>query len=112
MLLHNNSSKIRSSYFSFASSLSFISLKSLTSKILRFNSLILCFFVMLSTFTVEITYAERFFQTHNTWYEKIPANPVLNPNSANYVDRLRNSGNTLGYVTTKWSVPILACKSK
>lgn len=36
------------------------------------------------------TFPGRKFQTHSTWYEKIPANPTIHPNSANVVQHLKD----------------------
>lgn len=54
--------------------------------------------------------AERCFQKNSTWYEKIPQNPKLDPNSAEYVARLAASRSTLGYCWKEWSVPIWQAK--
>ncbi len=50
----------------------------------------------------------NFFQKHSTWYEKIPANPVLNPDSQNYVSRINETaaGRRMTYSYREWSVPI------
>ncbi len=78
--------------------------------ILTHISLIICFLALFSPFIIGNVYAERFFKKHSTWYEKIPANTPTAANSANYVARLVESaaggGDSLGYVTDDWSVPI------
>ena len=51
----------------------------------------------------------NFFKQHSTWYEKIPANPVLNPNSQDYVDHmttLKGPLKAVGYSRTDYSSPL------
>jgi hypothetical protein len=50
--------------------------------------------------------AEHFFSSNSTWYTKIPTNPTLYPNSANYIARLVQSQSSLYYNYRWWSVPI------
>src|SRR5262249_41755431 len=53
------------------------------------------------------TTAGRFFAQPNTWYEKVPASPKLNPNSASYVDYLLSQSTSLTVnASNGWSVPV------
>lgn len=53
------------------------------------------------------TQAERFFSLHSTWYERIPADPTLDPNSANYVQHLDDEpGQFIGTSQTTFSSPL------
>ena len=56
-------------------------------------------------------YAKRWFQTHSTWYEPVPANPTITANSANYVADLKTNSSSLFTMggdnpNKEWSVPI------
>ncbi len=74
--------------------------------ITKYSFLFICFLLIFSVLLSKELYAERFFKQHNTWYEKIPFNPKLLANSANYVDDILINGSqmygNLGY----FSVPI------
>jgi hypothetical protein len=50
----------------------------------------------------------RFFRKHNTYYQKIPSSPKVDPRSANYVlDFVQmNQGKTVGFAFEEWSTPI------
>jgi hypothetical protein len=48
----------------------------------------------------------RFFQTKNTWYEKIPATMATSPHSSHYVNDILLNSRTLIANTTEWSVPV------
>lgn len=50
--------------------------------------------------------AQHFFQNHSTWYEKIPENPELVVNSANYVDDIIINSSILTISCREWSVPV------
>lgn len=50
--------------------------------------------------------AERFFQKNSTWYEKIPANPKITPNSANYIADLLINGNWMELSFNNYGVPV------
>jgi len=76
------------------------------SKVFKFGSLVICFLVLFSTYVIEEAYAERFFKKHNTWYEKIPANPTLRANSANYVADIITNAKRMYGNSSGWSVPI------
>ncbi len=83
-----------------------------TLRILKFNYLIFFFILMFSPCITGKTYAERFFQKHSTWYEKIPSNMGTHPDSALVVGRLgadpaQNSGlPKIALNSDKWSIPI------
>ena len=75
-------------------------------KVLKVNVLAVCFLVFLSAFITGNVYAERFFKKHSTWYEKIPENPILNPDSQNYVDRMDFIRHSPAYNYRGWSIPV------
>lgn len=54
----------------------------------------ICFLIMFMIINNEV-YAERFFKQNNTWYEPVPANPIINENSNNYVDDILINSNVL-----------------
>lgn len=53
----------------------------------------------------------RFFQKHSTWYEKIPLNPKLHPNSAAIIANIEKYSHALGAVYTQFSFPIFYARS-
>ncbi len=53
-----------------------------------------------------IASATHFFQKHSTWYEKIPENPELYPNSEKYVNDILINSKILATNFRNWSVPI------
>jgi len=68
-----------------------------------FSVVVLLSFLILMKTPVR---AEHFFAGNSTWYTKIPTNPTLYPNAANYTARLVASKTTIGYSHKSWSVPI------
>lgn len=53
--------------------------------------------------------AERFFRQNSTWYEKIPANPQIMPNSDHYVNDILINNPRLSFSSSSpddWSVPV------
>lgn len=68
--------------------------------------LLLCSFFLFSVLSPSAGYGEKFFKTHSTWYEKIPENPKIMPNSPNYVAYIRRQMNGIGIAKGQWSVPI------
>lgn len=50
--------------------------------------------------------ATQWYQTHNTWYEKIPPNPQIRANSTNYVNDILINSSVLSVNLSEWSVPI------
>jgi len=50
--------------------------------------------------------AEGFFEGHSTWYEKIPANPAVTPNSEFYVQTIVDNSPALATSYRDWSVPV------
>jgi len=64
-------------------------------------------FLMFSVLLINgETRADQFFKTPSTWYDKIPANPLITPNSSNYVaDMIINNG-ILTTEYRQWSIPI------
>ncbi|MBE0426212.1 MAG: hypothetical protein IBX72_06160 [Nitrospirae bacterium] len=63
-----------------------------------------CFIMMF--LLLKEAYAEHFFQKHNTWYETIPANPIIAKDSANYVNDILINSNRLYVTYNEWSMPI------
>ncbi len=55
--------------------------------------------------------ATRFFKQNSTWHEKIPANPSITPNSANYVADVIALGSTLGTNYREYGTPIFYANS-
>ena len=53
----------------------------------------------------------RFFQQHSTWYEKVPSNAPLMPNSANYVNDILINSSRLGINYREWSVAVWYAKA-
>jgi hypothetical protein len=51
-------------------------------------------------------FAGQFFQTQNTWYQKIPSNPVLFSHSSDFIADILINGSSLGINYGEWSVPI------
>jgi hypothetical protein len=78
-------------------------------KVFKFNYLLFYFFLFLMIF-VNNSYAERFFEKHSTWYEKIPQNATLDPNSANYVNDILINRETIVGNRKGWSVSIFYAK--
>ena len=72
---------------------------------------VICLIFFLSLGIENNVNAERFFQSHSTWYEPIPPNPDITSNSANYVADIKTNKSSL-YATAgdnpnaEWSVPI------
>lgn len=62
--------------------------------------------VLLMVLFCTTTAHARFFRQHSTWYEKIPDNPTLDPNSANYVARLVTIQSKLAFGYRNFSIPI------
>ena len=56
--------------------------------------------------------AERFFQTPNTWYTKIPATTVVDPNSANYIQDILTNNAGWNLNKGEWSVPIWVAEAE
>jgi hypothetical protein len=51
-----------------------------------------------------------FFHSPNSWYEKIPENPEVIPNSQNYINDLRYNSGSLVANYRDWAVPIFYAK--
>ena len=63
--------------------------------------------LVLFVFVAGEAYADRFFQRNSTWYEKIPANPIFDPNSTHYIqDLIQNNSDVLTPSWGEWSVPV------
>ena len=63
--------------------------------------------LVLFVFVAGEAYADRFFQRNSTWYEKIPANPIFDPNSTHYVqDLIANNTDIITPSVGEWSVPV------
>jgi hypothetical protein len=56
--------------------------------------------------------ADQFFKTPSTWYEKIPVNPKIMPNSSNYIDDMIINSNSLMTEYREWSIPIFYADNK
>lgn len=67
---------------------------------------LICFLLIFSAVVIGDVHAERFYQKYSTWYEKIPSNPAIYPNSANYVTALYSAGNFVGKQSHEWGLPI------
>jgi hypothetical protein len=50
--------------------------------------------------------AQRFFQKHSTWYEKIPSNPRLMSNSSKYIEEIQRVNNYIAVVSRDYGVPV------
>ncbi|MEW6600031.1 MAG: hypothetical protein AB1499_03585 [Nitrospirota bacterium] len=86
-----------------------VSKEHMGNKLLKFSfPHLMLILIFILAFSVEKANAERFFQTNSIWYEPIPANPELDPNSANYVaDILINSSTLTGATTDgEWGVTV------
>ena len=53
---------------------------------------LIIFLILLMTSPV---YAKRWFQTHSTWYEPVPASPDITANSANYVADVKTNSSSI-----------------
>jgi hypothetical protein len=53
----------------------------------------------------------RFFQQHNTWYQKLASNPQILPNSAGIIDNIEKYSHSLGANSGHWSFPIFYAQS-
>jgi hypothetical protein len=58
---------------------------------------------LLPAFVHAQTTSSRFFQKHNTWYEKIPSIPIIHPDSANVINNIKKYSHPLGIIYTKFS---------
>lgn len=68
---------------------------------------VLCVCLSVCSFVFAFpAFAHRPYQTHNTWYEKIPPNPTIMANSANYVNDILINSTTLSINLSEWSVPV------
>jgi hypothetical protein len=66
-----------------------------------------CFFLcVLTVMGAHRADAGRVYQTHNTWHEKIPSDPKIMENSANYVNDILINSTRLSINLSEWSVPI------
>ena len=57
-------------------------------------------------FSVEKAEAVKLFQTHNTWYDKIPVNPKLFEHSSDYIQDILINADHFDAAYGEWSVPI------
>jgi hypothetical protein len=68
-----------------------------------------------SLYAQQVVSAERivsrFFQQHNTWYEKLPSSPQILSNSAGIIDNINKYSNSLGINSGEWSFPIFYAQS-
>jgi hypothetical protein len=65
-----------------------------------------CLLVLFLLLISEDASAWHLFQTQNTWYDKIPSNPVLYSDSANYINDIILSGYGMSTNYGEWSVPV------
>ena len=72
----------------------------------RILGILFSFSFMLFVLSPELGHAEKFFKTHSTWYEKIPVNPEVMPNSPKYVNFIRSVMNGIAVSKSEWSVPV------
>ncbi|MFN6947228.1 MAG: hypothetical protein ACK4ND_19980, partial [Cytophagaceae bacterium] len=78
-------------------------------RVIKLITFSICTFGFL-LFTIDKVLAERFFQTNNTWYEKIPANAKVIDNSNKYVQTIVDNS-PLFYVNNGgYSVPVWYAK--
>ncbi|MGB9714836.1 MAG: hypothetical protein ACPL1G_00260 [Thermodesulfovibrionales bacterium] len=69
------------------------------------------FTISLFFFLINETFAERFFEKQNSWYEPIPVNPIIAPNSSAHINDILINGNSLSLVYRNFSYPIWYAKS-
>ena len=72
--------------------------------IININLLILVIAILLSNSSTAT--ATHFFQKNSTWYEKIPENPEIYPNSEKYVNDILINSKLLATSFREWSVPV------
>ncbi|MEM3036100.1 MAG: hypothetical protein QXS18_04765 [Thermoplasmata archaeon] len=71
-------------------------------------SIILFFLIIMN---IKEVYPERFFEKNNSWYEPIPANPIIAPNSTAHINDILINSNSLTLVYRDFSYPIWYAKS-
>jgi len=72
----------------------------------RIRLFLSCFLLIFSALFIGEAHAERFFQEHSTWYEKIPANPTIAANSAESINDIVSHTSYWGNNDGEYSVPI------
>lgn len=81
-------------------------------KFLILSSCIVCTLLLLSGVQAQqLRIPSRFFRLHSTWYEKIPANPSINPRSQEIMNYLNSFTASLSKTYSSFSHPIFYAQS-